>query len=142
MVTRLSRVGYDNTLGYLSGGITAWQNAGKEVDSLNSISAEALATKMEAGPQDVLDVRKPGEFEAEHADGAENLPLDFINEQMEQADADKDYQVHCAGGYRSVIFCSIMKSRGFDNVTNIEGGYAAMKKAGIAVTDFVCPSTK
>jgi len=142
VVTRLSRVGYDNTLGYLSGGIAAWQKAGKEVDTLNSISAEALAEKMQAAPQDVLDVRKPGEFEAEHPEGAESMPLDFINERMDQADDSKDYQVHCAGGYRSVIFCSIMKSRGFDNVTNIEGGYAAIKNAGIPVTAFACPSGK
>ena len=142
VVTRLSRVGYDNTLGYLSGGIEAWKAAGKEVDTLNSISAQALADKMKEAPQDILDVRKPGEFEAEHAEGAESLPLDFVNEQMDQVSDDKDYQVHCAGGYRSVIFCSILKSRGFDNVTNIEGGYAAMKKVGIPVTDFACPSGK
>lgn len=142
VVTRLSRVGYDNTLGYLAGGIEAWKTAGKEIDTLNSISAEALADKMAKAPQDILDVRKPGEFEAEHAEGAESLPLDFINEQMDQASETKDYQVHCAGGYRSVIFCSILKSRGFDNVTNIEGGYAAMKKVGIPVTDFACPSGK
>lgn len=142
VVTRLSRVGYDNPLGYLSGGIAAWKAAGKEVDTLNSISAEALAGKWQAGTQHILDVRKPGEFEAGHVEGAENLPLDFINEQMNQADKAKDYRIHCAGGYRSVIFCSIMKSRGFDNVTNIEGGYAAMKKAGIPVTDFACPSGK
>ena len=138
VVTRLSRVGYDNPFGYLSGGMEAWKAAGKEVDTLNSISAEALAGKWQAGVQHILDVRKPGEFEAGHVEGAENLPLDFINEQMNQVDKAKDYQVHCAGGYRSVIFCSIMKSRGFAHVTNIEGGYAAMKKAGIPVTDFAC----
>ena len=142
VVTRLSRVGYDNPLGYLAGGIAAWKVAGKEVDTLNSISAEALAEKWQAGTQNILDVRKPGEFEAGHVEGAENLPLDFINEQMNQVDKAKDYQVHCARGYRSVIFCSIMKSRGFAHVTNIEGGYAAMKKAGIPVTDFACPSGK
>ncbi len=142
VVTRLSRVGYDNTLGYLAGGIETWKTAGKEVDTLKSISAQALADKMQQSAQDILDVRKPGEFEAEHAEGAEHLPLDFINEQMDQADETKDYQVHCAGGYRSVIFCSILKSRGFDNVTNIEGGYAAMQEAGIPVTDFACPSGK
>ena len=142
VVTRLSRVGYDNPLGYLSGGIAAWKAASKEIDTLNSIRAEALAEKWQAGTEHILDVRKPGEFEAGHVEGAENLPLDFINEQMNQADKAKDYLVHCAGGYRSVIFCSIIKSRGFDNVTNIEGGYAAMKKAGIPVTDFACPSGK
>lgn len=142
VVTRLSRVGYDNTLGYLKGGVEAWKAAGKEVDAITSISAEALADKLKTGPVDILDVRKPGEFEAERAEGAENLPLDFINDNMDKVDENKDYQVHCAGGYRSVIFSSILKSRGFDNVTNIEGGYAAMKAAGIPVTAFVCPSGK
>ena len=140
VVTRLSRVGYDNTLGYLKGGLEAWKAAGKEVDSVASISAETLKAQLAEGTKDLLDVRKPGEYEAEHAENAESLPLDFVNEQMEQVDATKDYQVHCAGGYRSVIFCSILKSRGFDNVTNIEGGYAAIKAAGIPVTDFACPS--
>lgn len=142
VVTRLSRVGYDNTLGYLKGGMEAWEAAGKEVDTVKSISAETLAAKVQTGPEDILDVRKPTEFEAEQAEGAENLPLDFINDNMDKVDSIKDYQVHCAGGYRSVIFASILKSRGFDNVTNIEGGYAAMKKAGIPVTNFVCPSGK
>lgn len=142
VVTRLSRVGYDNTLGYLKGGVEAWKAAGKEVETIKSISAEVLADKIKAGPVDILDVRKPGEFEAEQAEGAESLPLDFINDNMDKVDDTKDYQVHCAGGYRSVIFSSILKSRGFDNVTNIEGGYAAMKAAGIPVTAFVCPSGK
>ena len=141
VVTRLSRVGYDNTLGFLKGGIEAWKAAGKELDVMKSISADQLKADMEYEALDLLDVRKPGEFEAEHAEGAESLPLDFVNQQMEQVDSDKNYQVHCAGGYRSVIFASILKSRGFDNVTNIEGGYAAIKKAGIPVTDYVCPTT-
>lgn len=140
VVTRLSRVGYDNTLGYLKGGIAAWQAAGKEVDTVTSISAETLADKIQAGTTEILDVRKPTEFEAEHAEGAENLPLNFINDNMDKVDENKDYHVHCAGGYRSVIFSSILKSRGFHNVTNVEGGYDAIKAAGIAMTAFVCPS--
>ncbi len=141
VVTRLSRVGYDNTLGYLKGGIVAWKAAGKEVDSIESISAETLAGKVATGPVDILDVRKPTEWEAEHAEGAENVALDYINENMDKISADKDYHVHCAGGYRSVIFCSILKSRGFDNVTNIEGGMADMLKTDIPMTEYVCPTT-
>ena len=141
VVTRLSRVGYDNTLGYLKGGIEAWTAAGKEVDQIESIPAETLAEKVRSGKVDILDVRKPTEWEAEHAEGAENIPLDYINENMERMDESKDYQVHCAGGYRSVIFASIVKSRGFDNVTNIEGGMAHMLKTDIPMTEYVCPTT-
>ncbi len=141
VVTRLSRVGYDNTLGYLKGGIEAWKAAGKEVDHIDSITAENLAEKVKAGHVDILDVRKPTEWEAEHAEGSENVALDYINENMDKIDGSKDYQVHCAGGYRSVIFASILKSRGFDNVTNIEGGMADMLKTDIPMTAYVCPTT-
>jgi glyoxylase-like metal-dependent hydrolase (beta-lactamase superfamily II)/rhodanese-related sulfurtransferase len=141
VVTRLSRVGYDNTLGFLKGGIDAWKAAGKEIDHIDSISAEVLAENMKAGHVDVLDVRKPSEWEAEHVEGSENIALDYINENMDKIDADKNYNVHCAGGYRSVIFSSILKSRGFENVTNIEGGIDAILEADIPTTAYVCPST-
>jgi hydroxyacylglutathione hydrolase len=141
VVTRLSRVGYDNTLGYLKGGMDVWKAAGKEVDHINAITAEDLAEKMKAGHVDVLDVRKPSEWEAEHVEGSENVALDYINSNMDQISEDKDYQIHCAGGYRSMIFSSILKSRGFDNVTNIKGGIDAILKTDIPTTAYVCPST-
>jgi hydroxyacylglutathione hydrolase len=90
----------------------------------------------------VLDVRKPGEFEAEHIETAESIPLDFINSNMEKIDSNKNYYAHCAGGYRSVIFGSILKSRGLHNLTNIEGGYDQLSKTSIPKTNFVCPSQK
>ncbi len=141
VVTRLSRVGYDNAIGFLEGGIEAWKNAGLETDSMPTISSSEFEAKY-AADLNLLDVRKPGEFEAEHIETAESVPLDFINSNMEKIDPDKQYYAHCAGGYRSVIFGSILKSRGLHNVTNIEGGYKQLAETTIPKTNYVCPSTK
>lgn len=141
VITRLSRVGYDNTLGYLKGGIAAWNAAGKEIDTITSVGTDVLKGKLETETINVLDVRKPGEYLAEHIEKAKNTPLDFINTEMNRIDKNTEYYIHCAGGYRSVIFSSILKSRGFDKVINVAGGFDAIVKEGIPVTDFVCPST-
>ena len=119
VVTRLSRVGYDNTLGYLQGGIEAWIQAGKEVDTIKSVSAEDLKFVLHDENTNILDVRKPGEYEAEHIEKAKNTPLDFMNDEMHRIDKDKKYFIHCAGGYRSMIFASILKSRGYDHVIDV-----------------------
>lgn len=129
-VTRLSRVGYDNTLGYLEGGIEAWRKAGKETDTLTSIPAEVFENAYKDGIH-ILDVRKPGEYAAEHVEAAQHFPLDYINEHMYAIDKNKAYYVYCAGGYRSVIAASILKARGFDALTDVAGGYTAIKKTGI-----------
>jgi glyoxylase-like metal-dependent hydrolase (beta-lactamase superfamily II)/rhodanese-related sulfurtransferase len=141
VVTRLSRVGYDNAIGYLDGGLESWKTEGLETDSMPSISSEEFE-KIYTAELDVLDVRKASEFEAEHLETAENIPLDFINGNMEKIDVDKNYFAHCAGGYRSVIFGSILKSRGLHNVTNIEGGYKQLVETSIPKTNFVCPTTQ
>ncbi|MEO1054135.1 MAG: MBL fold metallo-hydrolase [Bacteroidota bacterium] len=141
VVTRLSRVGYDNTLGYLKGGMKAWKEGGKDVDSIESISAEEFASRMAEGKHTVLDVRKPTEYEAEHLLDAINAPLDYINDNMEQLDRDQEYYVHCAGGYRSMIMSSILKARGFNQLIDVAGGFKAIKSSGLPVTDFVCPTT-
>ncbi|MEQ8906752.1 MBL fold metallo-hydrolase [Ekhidna sp.] len=141
VVTRLSRVGYDNTLGYLKGGMEAWKSAGKEIQDMESISAEEFASQYKSGGLHVMDVRKPGEFEAEHVEDAESIPLDFISEQMDKIDENKTYHIHCAGGYRSVIASSILKSRGFHKLVDIAGGYKAIKETDIPTTNFVCPTT-
>lgn len=140
-VTRLSRVGYDNTLGYLQGGIEAWQKSGRDVETLQSISAKALESKIGEKGTNILDVRKDGEFLSSHIEDAQHLSLEFINENMTEIDKNKTYHVHCAGGYRSVIAASILKARGFRNLVNVEGGFAAIKETSISVTDYVCPST-
>lgn len=141
VVTRLSRVGYDNTLGYLESGIEAWLAAGKEVDTITSIPATQLAEEFKSGDLNILDVRNPTEFSAEHIDGAQNVALDYINDNMDQINKDNTYHVHCAGGYRSMIFSSILKSRGFENVIDIDGGFKAISATDLPITAFVCPST-
>lgn len=143
-VTRLSRVGYDNTLGFLKGGLEAWKAAGKDVDILESISAEELANRVrKTNDLNILDVRKNGEYHSMHLeiDGVKNLPLDFINENMNQINKSETYHIHCAGGYRSVIAASILKARGFNNLVNIEGGFNLLKDTDMPISNFVCPST-
>lgn len=134
-VTRLSRVGYDNCLGYLNGGIDAWKKAGNEIDSIETIDADEFAVRQQETA--VLDVRRKSEFDAEHVVGAQNVPLDFINKLMDEVERDRTYLVHCAGGYRSVIAISILKARGFEKLINVAGGYNAIKAIGkVAVTQF------
>ncbi|EIM75734.1 rhodanese domain-containing protein [Nitritalea halalkaliphila LW7] len=142
VVTRLARVGYDFTIGYLEGGFEAWAASGKEVDTITSIPAEELAARMEAGEVHILDVRKNSEHVSEHVIGAENAPLDYINESMAQVDKNKTYYVHCAGGYRSMIFNSILRARGYDNLIDVQGGFKAIQESGkFQVSAYVCPST-
>lgn len=138
VVTRLARVGYDFVLGYLDGGFSNWIAAGKETDSVTRISAAEFEQTLNGGT--VVDVRKPGEFEAEHVEDALNLPLDFINDNMASFPSNHFF-LHCAGGYRSMIAASILKSRGIDHFTEVEGGFAAIAKTGVAKTNYVCPST-
>ena len=142
VLTRLSRVGFDGAVGYLEGGFNAWKSAGKETDGIKSIPAEKLAEMMETAQITILDVRKANEFLSEHVEKAINLPLDYINENFNSIDKNKTYFVHCAGGYRSVIFNSIMRSRGYDKLIDVAGGFKAIKENGnIPITAFVCPST-
>ncbi|OUR92422.1 MBL fold metallo-hydrolase [Flavobacteriales bacterium 34_180_T64] len=140
-VTRLSRVGYDNTLGYLEGGIEAWTNSGREIDTLESISAEAFANRVKNQDINILDVRKDGEFKASHLENAQHFALDFINQKMNEVSKEKTYHIHCLGGYRSVIAASILKARGFNNLVDVAGGFGAIKKTDLPITDFVCPTT-
>jgi glyoxylase-like metal-dependent hydrolase (beta-lactamase superfamily II)/rhodanese-related sulfurtransferase len=139
-IKRLARVGYDHVLGYLNGGFDAWKNAGNEVDTVTRISADEFAEKFKKEPI-VIDVRKPGEFAAEHVDGAKSIPLDFINEDMAQFPKEEAFILHCAGGYRSMIAASILKSRGYDNFIEVIGGFGAISKTDVPKTDYVCPST-
>lgn len=142
VITRLARVGYDFTIGYLSGGFNAWKNAGKEIDQINSITADQLAEISSKEPVNILDVRKKSEYQSEHIVDAESTPLDFINDSMARIDKNKPYYVHCAGGYRSMIFASILKARGFNNLIDIKGGFKAIKETNkFTISDYVCPST-
>lgn len=142
VVTRLARVGYDYTIGYLKGGFNAWKNAGKEVDTIKSVTADELADISQKEKINILDVRKKSEYLSEHLLEAENAPLDFINDSMAQIDKKKTYYVHCAGGYRSMIFNSILRARGFDNLIDVKSGFKALKDSNkFKISDYVCPST-
>ncbi|UBZ12269.1 MBL fold metallo-hydrolase [Flagellimonas marinaquae] len=141
-ITRLSRVGFDHTLGFLKDGIEAWKAAGKETDTVDSINAEELKELIEEKEEvPVYDVRKESEYQAEHVENANLTPLDYINDHLSEFPEKETFYVHCAGGYRSMIASSILKSRGIHNLVDVAGGFADIKKAGIPVTDYVCPTT-
>ena len=140
-VTRLARVGFDNTLGYLDGSLKAWKKAGKATDSVEGIDTTELKTLSEKESLTVFDVRKPGEYLSEHLPDAKNTPLDFINEHMNEFPTGTPFYMHCAGGYRSMIAASILKSRGIHNLIDVRGGFGAIKESGMKVSDYVCPST-
>ncbi|PRP65926.1 MBL fold metallo-hydrolase [Nonlabens agnitus] len=143
VITRLSRVGFDNTLGYLDGGFEAWKKASKEYDTVTSIPAAEFkqAEKDAQNEMTVFDVRKKSEFLSEHVLNAHNTPLTEINDHLAEYPDNETFYVHCAGGYRSMIAASILKSRGIHNLIDVQGGFKAIKEAGVETTDYVCPST-
>ncbi|MDO9137489.1 MAG: MBL fold metallo-hydrolase [Lutibacter sp.] len=141
VVTRFSRVGYDNTLGFLRGGIHAWLAAGFKVDKIGSISAMQFAKKLTEGNIVALDVRKESEYLSEHVVGVENFPLDYIHSNFAEIKPDKEYFLHCASGYRSLIAASIFMANGVKNVTDVRGGFNDIKDTGVKLTDYVCPTT-
>ncbi|WP_412464315.1 MBL fold metallo-hydrolase [Flavobacterium mekongense] len=140
-IIRLSRVGYDHTIGYLEGGFQAWVNAGKEVDTVNRITADELAILEEIHLTPVFDVRKKSEFDSEHLVNAINIPLNEINRHLSVFPKDQHFVLHCAGGYRSMIAASILKQRGYDNFVDVIGGFNEIKLTHLPVTDYVCPTT-
>ena len=140
VITRMSRVGFDNVLGYLKGGIEAWKSASKEVDTVNRISAEQFAKDVKIGTSKVIDIRRESEYSAEHVEDAYNKPLAYINNWFADIQQDEHFFLHCAGGYRSMIAASILQSRGFRNFSEVEGGFTAIAKTEVPRTDFVCQS--
>jgi len=142
IVTRLARVGYDNALGYLKGGYEAWHNEGKETDEIITVSAENLADMLYNEQVNIIDVRKESEYKSEHIIEAISMPLDFINTHMSSIDKNTTYYVHCAAGYRSMLFTSILRSRGYDNLIDVKGGFNEIKQTNkFKLTDYVCPTT-
>lgn len=134
-VTRLARVGYDHTVGYLKGGVAAWDG---KLTTITSVSAEEVA---QTEGCTIVDVRKPGEYQSEHVENAIFYPLDYMNDELNKLDKNTTYHVHCAGGYRSVIAISLLMRNGYTNLIDIAGGYGALKNTSIPKTDYVCPST-
>lgn len=139
-ITRLSRVGFDNTLGYLNGGFDAWKNASMEYDKVASFTPRQFEIEQKERNLAVFDVRKESEYSSQHVAGAENTPLDAINNHLATF-PEKTFFIHCAGGYRSMIAASILKSRGIHNLINVQGGFTAIQETEIATTNFVCPTT-
>ncbi len=131
VITRLARVGFDNTLGFLKGGFKSWLQAGRDVDSIDSISAEELEKRAQRGELRIFDVRKPTEYYPEHVEGAQLASLDFLNDHLNDIPKDGEVYLHCAGGYRSMIAASILKARGWDNVIDVDGGMKAIKQTGL-----------
>ena len=140
-ITRLSRVGFDKTIGYLKGGFDAWKKASKEYDTVTSITANVLKELKEGATAPVFDVRKEGEFLSEHVLDAKHTPLEYLNNHLAAFPDEEIFYVHCARGYRSMIAASILKSRAIHNFINITGGFDAIKESEIKVSEFVCPST-
>ena len=142
VVTRFSRVGYDTILGYLRGGMHSWLAAGHKVDKIGSISAVKFANKLKGRAEEVLfDVRKESEYQSEHVKGVENFPLDFIHTNFAEIKPDKEYILHCASGYRSLIAASIFMANGVKKVTDVRGGFKDIKDTGVELTEYVCPTT-
>ena len=139
-VTRLARVGYDNVVGYLKDGFQNWVDAEKDFDEIVSVSPEEFVELVDETELKVLDVRKPGEYETSHVEGSISAPLDFINESMKLIDPEETYLVHCAGGYRSMIFTSILRARGFENLIDVAGGFGKIKEVeGVKIVEGVSP---
>ncbi|MDF4222687.1 MBL fold metallo-hydrolase [Maribacter sp. M208] len=140
-ITRLARVGYDNTVGFLDGGFDSWKNSGKEFEVSQRINATQLEDEYKADKPLIIDVRKKSEFDSEHVIDAINVPLNEINEHLAQFPKDKPFVLHCAGGYRSMIAASILKQRGWKDFTDVIGGFEAISKTTVPKTAYVCPST-
>ena len=138
----IARVGYDHAIGYLKGGFDAWISAKKPIDKIQSITVNQLHDFLSQDVNtQILDVRKASEYYSQHMTTAINGPLDYINDSMTLIDPNKTYYVHCAGGYRSMVFISILKARGYDNLIDVAGGFSAIVGSGkFDVTEYTCPS--
>ncbi len=141
-VTRLSRVGYDNTIGFLAGGFESWKEAGKAFETTDRVTVDEVVAQYENGTLPlVIDVRKKSEFDSEHLIDAVNIPLNEINQHLAQIPKDKPFLLHCGGGYRSMIASSILKQRGWDNFADIIGGFDELKETALPKSEYVCPTT-
>lgn len=140
-IIRLSRVGYDNSIGFLEGGMEAWIAEGRTTDTVHRITAKEFEAIVSNEKPVIIDVRRKSEFDSEHVIDAINIPLRDINEHLASIPKDKPFYVHCAGGYRSMIAASILKARGWDNFVDVRGGFKDIKETSIAKSAYVCPST-
>ena len=140
-ITRLSRVGYDYSIGYLKDGYSTWAASGKEVDSFQRITAQELEKELKNESFQLIDIRKKSEFDSEHVVDAINIPLNEINQHLAEFPKSKKFAIHCAEGYRSMIAASILKQRGWDNFVDVKGGFKEIANTKTATTEYVCPTT-
>jgi hydroxyacylglutathione hydrolase len=140
-ITRLSRVGYDHTVGYLKGGFSTWKESGKDFETVERISPVVFDNRLKAQKPLVIDVRKKSEYQSEHLIGAINVPLNEINQHLAQFPKDKPFILHCAGGYRSMIASAILKQRGWGNFVDVIGGFKEISETGVPKSEYVCPTT-
>jgi len=140
-IIRLSRVGYDGTIGFLDGGFEAWKSAGKEFDTVSRITPEALQEQLKEGKVLVIDVRKNSEYLSQHLECAINIPLNVINDHLSEFPKNVPFVLHCAAGYRSMVAASILKQRGWDNFVDVIDGFNGLKTTDIPKTEYVCPTT-
>src|SRR6185436_18165459 len=139
-VMRLARVGLENVVGYVDGGISAWQRAGLPVSAVPQIPVAELKRRMEGGADlQVVDVRRPGEYSGGHVPGAASRPLDRLDESLRGLDPARPTAVICAGGYRSSAATSLLERHGFRNLSNVIGGTSAWVAAGYEVETPVAP---
>lgn len=141
-ILRLARVGYENVVGYLEGGIEAWEKLGLPIETIHSINPDEFAKEIRDGKNErsILDVRRPGEFEAGHVQGANLLCLTNFSDvkNLKNLSLEKPYFIHCGGGYRSMIAASILKAKGFTNIVNVRKGWAGIKNEDLPL---VLPET-
>ncbi|MBQ0732927.1 MBL fold metallo-hydrolase [Aquimarina celericrescens] len=140
-VTRLSRVGYDNTIGYLKDGFNTWKEEKKDYETINRITPKNLEKGYKTESPLTFDVRKKSEYDSEHIIGAINVPLNEINNHLAQFPKDKPFVLHCAGGYRSMIAASILKQRGWHNIVDVVGGFEEIAQTNIPKSEYICPTT-
>lgn len=140
-ITRLSRVGYDNTIGILAGGFDSWKKAEKEIDTVDRVNLKEFEDISKEKNPLVIDVRKKSEFDSQHLKNAINVPLNEINQHLSQFPKDHFFYVHCAGGYRSMIASSMLKQRGWEKFADIEEGFDGLKESSLELTEYKEPTT-
>lgn len=131
-IMRLSRVGFDNVIGYLKGGFEIWKKSNQIIDSIDSILPTNLKEIINSKIS-LIDVRSKNERNKGYLKTSQNIPLNIIDLNIERLDKSTSHYIHCAGGYRSMIACSILKRLGFDSLKDISGGFAEIRKAGFKI---------
>jgi rhodanese-related sulfurtransferase len=134
-VTRLARVGFDHVVGCIDGGVDAWIQDDRRIETIQRLSANQLLDKQTST---IIDVRRSSEYAVGHAKEALHVALDSMNAEMDTFSPNESYILYCAGGYRSMIAASILKARGIKNVQDVIGGFAAMQKSQ-QIEENICP---